>query len=150
MVSDHGFLALTHSVNLFIPFLEAGLIQADTTSKTTVIKSWKAQPWMAGGMAAIMRGGLPDAALLVVLTQGYYTAPGTSGALVTLTPGTRDSHGFSPEFPEMHSSFFAIGAGVAQHRDLGQIDIRQIAPTIAGILSVQLPSAKTARLNVAP
>jgi predicted AlkP superfamily pyrophosphatase or phosphodiesterase len=191
VVSDHGFLTLTHGVNLLIPFLQAGLIQIDAkaASKTPVIDSWKAQPWMAGGMAAIMlhdpsdeqtkqqvhdmlaklaadpdngiaevldhdelvkRGGFPDAVFLVVFKQGYYTAPGTSGALITPIPGTRGSHGFSPQFAEMHSSFFAIGAGIAHHRNLGQIDMRQIAPTVAGILKAQLPTAKAEPLNVAP
>ncbi|MGB6746344.1 MAG: ectonucleotide pyrophosphatase/phosphodiesterase [Terracidiphilus sp.] len=191
VVSDHGFLTLTHGVNLLIPFLQAGLIQATMSpaSKTPVITSWKAQPWMAGGMAAIMlhdpndhetgqkvhemllklaadpengiaqvldhdelvkRGGFPDAAFLVVLKQGYYTAPATSGALITPIPGTKGSHGFSPEFPEMRSSFFAVGAGIARHRDLGLVDMRQIAPTVAGILGVSLPTAKAAPLNVAP
>ncbi len=191
VVSDHGFLTLTHAVNILIPFLQAGLIQVDAkaVSKTPVITSWKAQPWMAGGMAAIMlhdpgdeqtkqqvrdmlaklaadpdngivqvldhdeiatRGGFPEAAFLVVLKQGYYTAPATSGALIAPIPGTRGSHGFSPEFPEMHASFFAMGAGIAHHRNLGQIDMRQIAPTVAGILNVQLPTAKAAPLNVKP
>jgi predicted AlkP superfamily pyrophosphatase or phosphodiesterase len=191
VVSDHGFLTLTHGVNLLIPFLQAGLIQATMSpaSKTPVITSWKAQPWMAGGMAAIMlhdpndeqtrrqvgdllaklaadpengiaqvldhdelvkRGGFPDAAFLVVLKQGYYTAPGASGALITPIPGTRGSHGFSPEFPEMRSSFFAMGTGIARHRDLGLVDMRQVAPTVAGILNVGLPTAKAAPLNVAP
>ena len=191
LVSDHGFLTLSHGVNLLIPFLQAGLIQIDASaaSKTPVIKSWKAQPWMAGGMAPIVlrdpndreteqqvramldklaadpengivqvldhaelvkRGGFPDAAFLVVFRQGYYTAPGTSGALITPIPGGKGSHGFSPEFPEMHSSFFAVGKGIAQHRDLGQIDMRQIAPTVAGILHAQLPTAKAEPLHVAP
>lgn len=191
LVSDHGFLTLSHGVNLLIPFLQASLIQIDAAaaSKTPVIKSWKAQPWMAGGMAPIIlhdpndreteqqvramldklaadpengivqvldhaelvkRGGFPDAAFLVVFRQGYYTAPGTSGALITPIPGGKGSHGFSPEFPEMHSSFFAVGKGIAQHRDLGQIDMRQIAPTVAGILHAQLPTAKAEPLHVAP
>ncbi len=30
IVSDHGFVAITHSVNLYIPFLEAGLMQLPT------------------------------------------------------------------------------------------------------------------------
>jgi hypothetical protein len=178
-------------VNLLIPFLQASLIQIDTAaaSKTPVIKSWKAQPWMAGGMAPIVlhdpndreteqqvramldklaadpengivqvldhaelvkRGGFPDAAFLVVFRQGYYTATGTSGALITPIPGGKGSHGFSPEFPEMHSSFFAVGKGIARHRDLGQIDMRQIAPTVAGILHAQLPTAKAEPLHVAP
>jgi predicted AlkP superfamily pyrophosphatase or phosphodiesterase len=191
IVSDHGFMDITHGVNLFIPFLQAGLIQGgiDPATKSPVVNSWKAQPWMAGGMAAIMlhdpddhateqrvkamldglaanpdngiaeildreamkkRGAFPDAAFLVVLKPGYYTANALSGSLVTPIPGHRGSHGFSPEYPEMHSSFFAVGAGIARHRDLGLVDMRQIAPTVAGILHVPMPTAKATPLKVQP
>jgi predicted AlkP superfamily pyrophosphatase or phosphodiesterase len=191
VVSDHGFVSLTHSVNLYIPFLQAGLIQAtvNPATKAPAISSWKAQPWLAGGMAAIMlhdaddhqtekqvrellqklaadenngiaavldrddlkkRGGFPDAAFLVVLKSGYTTGPGISGSLVNATPSERGGHGFSPEFPEMRASFFISGAGIAHHRDLGVIDMRQIAPTVAKILNLPMPTAKAASLSVQP
>jgi len=189
LVSDHGFMNITHLVNLYIPFLQAGLIDATITpaTKAPVIGSWKAEPWLAGGMAAVVlhdpndrateqqvkamldklaadpangiaqildrdaikqRGAFPDAAFLVVLKPGYYTGQGTSGDLVTVIPTTRGSHGFSPEYPEMHSSFFAVGAGIAQNRNLGVVDMRQIAPTVAQILKVQMPTAKATPLHV--
>ena len=191
IVSDHGFMNISHYVNLAIPFLQAGLIDATVTQggKAPVVSSWKAEPWMAGGMAAIMlhdpndhateqqvqamlaklaadpgngvaaildreairkRGAFPDAAFLVVLMPGYYTGSALSGSLVTPVPGTRGSHGFSPEYPEMRASFFAVGAGIARHRDLGVVDMRQIAPTVARILRVPMPTAKAAPLHVAP
>ena len=40
----------------------------------------------------------------------------------------------------------ARAAGIARHRDLGVIDMRQIAPTVAGILGVGLPAAGAAPL----
>jgi predicted AlkP superfamily pyrophosphatase or phosphodiesterase len=187
IVSDHGFMNISHSVNLVIPFLQAGLINATMApGKVSVITSWKAEPWMAGGMAAIMlhdpsteqqvktmldglaadpangiaeildrdairkRGTFPDAAFLVVLKPGYYTGNALTGSLVMPIPGNRGSHGFSPEYPEMRSSFFALGAGIAHHRDLGLVDMRQIAPTVAGILRVPMPTAKATPLHVAP
>ncbi|MGO9325809.1 MAG: alkaline phosphatase family protein [Terracidiphilus sp.] len=191
VVSDHGFMDISHYVNLAIPFIQAGLIQGSVNpaTKSPVITSWKAEPWMAGGMAAIMlhdpndsateqqvktmldgiaadpangiaeilgrdaikmRGGFPDAAFLVVLKPGYYTANALTGSLVTPIPGHRGSHGFSPEDPEMRSSFFAVGSGIARHRDLGLVDMRRIAPTVAGILHVHMPTAKATALHVAP
>ena len=189
LVSDHGFMNITHWVNLYIPFLQAGLIDAtqNPATKAPVIGSWKAEPWLAGGVAAVMlhdpndhateqqvkamldrlaadpangiaaildrdaikqRGAFPDAAFLVVLQPGYYMAAGVSGNLVTVIPTARGSHGFSPEYPEMRSSFFAVGAGIAYHRDLGVVDMRQIAPTVARILKVQMPTAKATPLHV--
>jgi predicted AlkP superfamily pyrophosphatase or phosphodiesterase len=191
IVSDHGFAALTHSVNLYIPFLQAGLIKLAVTpeTKSIAIDSWKAQPWLAGGMAAIrlrdpkdrqteqqvrellqklaadpsngiatvldrdaikVRGGFPDAAFLVVLQHGYTTGIATSGNVVSAVPDERGGHGFSPEFPEMRASFFISGAGVAHHRDLGVIDMRQVAPTVARILNLNMPSAKAEPLSVQP
>jgi len=187
VVSDHGFMSLSHTVNLMVPFAEAGLV---TPGASGTIASWKAQPWSAGGMAAIMlkdandheteakvwellkklkadegngieeildhdtiarRGGFPDAAFVVVMKAGYYLAgAGMTGAVVGPIPGTHGSHGFSPEFKEMRASFFMAGAGVARHRDLGVIDMRQIAPTVAGILNVPMPTAKGEALKVRP
>jgi len=191
IVSDHGFVTVTHKVNLYIPFLEAGLIQAiiDPETKAPTISSWEAEPWLAGGMAAIMlhdpndhateqqvrellaklaadpnngiaavlerdaikkTGGFPDAAFLVVLKSGYLTGTVTSGNLVTPISGSKGSHGFSPEFPEMRASFFMSGVGIAHHRDLGVIDMRQIAPTMAKILNLPMLSARAAPLPVQP
>ena len=187
-VSDHGFMNITYSINLAIPFLQAGLAEGalNPVTKAPEISSWKAEPWMAGGMAAIMlhdpndhateqqvhdmlaklaadpangiaeildrdaihkRGAFPGAAFLVVFKPGYYAG---SGSLITPIAGTRGSHGFSPEFPEMRASFFAVGAGIAHHRDLGVVDMRQIAPTIAKMLHVAMPTAKATPLHVAP
>jgi hypothetical protein len=100
--------------------------------------------------AAVKLGGFPDAAFLIVLKPGYYTGAATSGSLVTPVQGPHGAHGFSPEYPEMHASFFALGAGIAHHRDLGLIDMRQIAPTVAGILRAPLPTAKAAPLHIEP
>jgi predicted AlkP superfamily pyrophosphatase or phosphodiesterase len=193
VVSDHGFAQLTHHVNLTIPFLKAGLIQmsddADSDSDDRSIVGWKAQLWLAGGMAAVMlhdpgdeqaaqqagallrklaadpnngiaavldrgeikkRGGFPDAAFVVVFKLGYYAGTEETGDLVTPIDGPHGGHGFSPEFPEMRSSFFLAGPGIARHRDLGLIDMRQIAPTVAALLNVPLPTAKATPLPVKP
>lgn len=96
------------------------------------------------------RGTYPDATFLVVFKPGYYFGTNTGGDLVTPIAGTRGSHGFSPDYPEMRSSFFAMGAGIAHHRDLGLVDMRQIAPTVAGILHAELPTAKATPLHVEP
>ena len=73
-------------------------------------------------------GGSPDAAFLIVFEPGYYASAGTAGATVTEVLGHHGGHGFSPEFPEMRASFFVAGPGIARGRDLGVIDMRQIAP----------------------
>jgi predicted AlkP superfamily pyrophosphatase or phosphodiesterase len=189
VVSDHGFTSLTHRVNLYIPFANAGLIQmtAEPDSNVPKISSWQAQLWSAGGMSAVMLhdpadrqterkvgdllstlaadpangiarilpreaikplGGFPDAAFLIVFNSGYYAGASTAGALVTEVHG-HGGHGFSPEYPEMRASFFITGPGIARGRNLGVIDMRQIAPTLAQLMGVRLPSSTAAPLRVA-
>ena len=188
VVSDHGFASLTHRVNLYIPFVDAGLIQTtvDPEGKAPRINSWKAQLWLAGGMAAVILhdpadrhteeqvrdllsalaadpangidrivphetikalGGFPDAAFLIVFKSGYYA--GATGEKVTEIHEHHGGHGFSPEFPEMRASFFITGPGIARGRNLGVIDMRQIAPTLAALIGVGLPSSRAAPLHVA-
>jgi len=93
-------------------------------------------------------GGFSGATYLIVMKQGYTAGPALSGALVVMQSTLKGSHGFWPLFPEMQSSFFIMGDGVAHGRNLGVIDMRQIAPTIARILGVELPSAKQSVLRI--
>jgi predicted AlkP superfamily pyrophosphatase or phosphodiesterase len=98
------------------------------------------------------RGGFPQASFLVAMKPGYApaywpsswpssaAAGDAAGAAVTELHGV-GGHGFSPEDAQMRASFFITGTGIAQHRDLGVIDMRRIAPTVARLLHVNLPTA---------
>ena len=48
----------------------------------------------------------------------------------------------------MRSSLFLTGDGIAKGGDLGFVDMQQIAPTLAKILGVSLPTAKEPALNM--
>lgn len=92
-------------------------------------------------------GGYPTASFLVDLKPGFQMEFSFSG------PVHRDSapggtHGYLPEHAEMRASFFVVGAGIAHGRNLGVIDMRQIAPTLAKALGVSLPSAEGKPLAV--
>jgi predicted AlkP superfamily pyrophosphatase or phosphodiesterase len=177
VVSDHGFAAIQHDVNLYAAFLEAGLFTVDGAGKIT---AWKAMPWPAGGSAAIVlaepsdaavraqvkalldklasdplsgidrildsaelarQGGFPGADFLVALRIGYEVSYGMSMPLIS-KPSNLGMHGFLPDNPEMRSAFFMVGPRVAKGRLLGEIDMRQIAPTLADVLRVRLQDAE--------
>ena len=48
----------------------------------------------------------------------------------------------------MRAAFFVSGAGIARGRNLGVIDMRQVAPTLAALMGLYLRSATAAGLNV--
>jgi predicted AlkP superfamily pyrophosphatase or phosphodiesterase len=188
IVSDHGFAKVDHATNLYIPFIQVGLIQIDKSpSGAPVVKLWKAQPWIAGCMAPIVLhdpadsatrdaarslldilaadpangieaildhnavtalGGFPDAPFVVTFRPGYCNGGAISGPLVTDST-QKGTHGYNPATtPEMRASFFVTGQGIALGRDLGVVDMRQIAPALAQLLGVSLPSAKQPALSL--
>jgi hypothetical protein len=93
-------------------------------------------------------GGFPGAPFVVTFKTGYCAGSALSGPLVSYSPH-KGEHGYNPATtPEMHASFFAIGQGIAGGKDLGLIDMRQIAPTLAQIMGISLPTAKQPALTL--
>jgi predicted AlkP superfamily pyrophosphatase or phosphodiesterase len=91
--------------------------------------------------------GFPDAAFFVSFRIGYEFGPSFSAPLIS-APSNRGMHGYPPDRPEMRSSFFLVGPGISAGRSLGEIDMRQIAPTLAQILHVPLAEAELGPLAV--
>lgn len=176
VVSDHGFAPITTDINLFKPFLDAGLITLDAQGKPT---GWEAMPWLAGGTAAIRlvrpddavliaqvrgvlakmaadpayhiadildrtaiakAGGATEANFFIAMQPGYET--GRDPAAPIAAPATyKGMHGYIPSDPAMRSTLIVAGPGI-RHHDLGVVDMRSIAPSIARILKIALPSAE--------
>ena len=128
---------------------------ADKASLDTVMKvlgDLAADP--ANGIARIVPGdelhalgGFPDAQALVLLKDDYQLGYAFTGPVVTEAKST-GMHGYLPSNPEMRSSFFAMGEGVAKGKDLGVTEMLRIAPTVGGLLGVALPGAKEKPLDL--
>jgi hypothetical protein len=58
--------------------------------------------------------------------------------------GLKASHGYDPAIPEMHGIFYAWGAGVAQGKEIPQLDMVDVHPTTMSLLGLQPGSRSTA------
>ncbi len=58
----------------------------------------------------------------------------------TVKPG--GMHGYLPDLADMNATFLIEGVKISRGRSLGQIDMRDIAPTPAAILGICLPAAE--------
>jgi predicted AlkP superfamily pyrophosphatase or phosphodiesterase len=86
------------------------------------------------------RGGYPTAAFFVSLKPGWRTGSALDGPVLSKTkPG--GTHGELPDVPDLRAAFFLVGPGVPAGRDLGLIDMRDIAPTLAHEAGLALPTA---------
>ncbi len=86
------------------------------------------------------RGGYPNASFFVSLKPGWRTGNGFDSPLLTKTK-VGGTHGESPDLPELRASFFLVGPNVPRGKNLGLIDMRDIAPTLAKLDGLALPSA---------
>ena len=86
-------------------------------------------------------GGFPDAAFVVAVKSDFSISDRMEEPLVgpTLPVG---EHGHLPGNRAMDAVFLVVGPGVPAGRDLGRIDMRDVAPTLAELLGVPLPQAE--------
>jgi predicted AlkP superfamily pyrophosphatase or phosphodiesterase len=91
--------------------------------------------------------GLPNAESIVAFAPGFELGYQFAPPLVTV--GTNGGmHGYPPDYPEMRSSFFLVGPTIPRGKSLEQIDMRNIAPTLAQILGAKLPDAELPALSL--
>jgi predicted AlkP superfamily pyrophosphatase or phosphodiesterase len=86
------------------------------------------------------RGATPMAAFAIDFKLGYQM--GGNGETVVTASKDKGMHGWFPDHPEMHSTFIIAGDKLAKKGSLGEIDMRDIAPTLAKIMDVSLPAAE--------
>ena len=87
-------------------------------------------------------GGNPAASFYVSLQPNAYAGgfKGKDAALVGPS-GSKGTHGYFPTSLLMRSSFMIMGKGIAKRRNLGVIDMRNIAPTLAKQMGIDLSDA---------
>jgi predicted AlkP superfamily pyrophosphatase or phosphodiesterase len=83
-------------------------------------------------------GGWPRATYWVDMKTNFSLV--AAGPQVQAHPAT-GTHGYAPSHPELLASFFIAGPGVRAGLDVGEIDMRNIAPTLAALLGMTMPSA---------
>jgi predicted AlkP superfamily pyrophosphatase or phosphodiesterase len=86
-------------------------------------------------------GGATDMDFFVDAKIGYNIESKLTGPLIG--PGSeKGTHGYFPEHPEMRATLIIEGPGVTRTGSLGEVDMRDIAPTVAKLLGVAFPSAE--------
>jgi predicted AlkP superfamily pyrophosphatase or phosphodiesterase len=90
---------------------------------------------------AAKMGGFANAAFVVTVKPGYRLGSKLEGE-ITVPGKPGGTHGYAPDVAEMYSSFFLIGPGIPASMNLQMIDMRDIAPTLAGLLNLKLPDAE--------
>jgi predicted AlkP superfamily pyrophosphatase or phosphodiesterase len=172
VLSDHGFTRTDHSFNIIAPFKEEGLVSKtdwkaypdleagsaaiilkDPNDDATRAKVDKLLHRLAAdpknGIAQILDpkqiaafGGRPDAAFWVDMQSNF-------SVVATDRPErVGGTHGYAPSNPQLLASFLIAGPKIKPGVDLGEIDMRSIAATLAKSMALSFPSADLPALPV--
>ena len=95
------------------------------------------------------QGGNPQASFYLNLGAGMMALPYIGAAAPVVVPAPyKGMHGYFPDDPRMRSTLIVTGPGVKPGRNLGQIDMRAIAPTLARAMGARLDKAEAAALKL--
>ncbi|HSJ08411.1 MAG TPA: alkaline phosphatase family protein, partial [Longimicrobiales bacterium] len=81
-------------------------------------------------------GADPDSPLALAAVQGVAFNAALSGEAVA-AGGSGGTHGYFPEFAQIHTGFVAWGSGVAEGRVITMMELVDIAPTAAALLALE-------------
>ncbi len=128
----------------------AAVVLRDSTSRALrdsverVVRALAADS--ANGIASILdraaldaAGGYPGATWVIGFRPGFRLGYRLRGA--TRSPVTGGTHGYLPTEPQMRATFLISGPAINRGATLGVVDMRDIAPTLAARLGVELPKA---------
>ncbi len=177
VLSDHGFTRTEHSFNIVSAFAEEGLVTMtnrkvtgwkafpdleggsaaiilkDPNDEATRAKVAKLLARLAAdpknGIAKILEtrqiaafGGRPDAAFWVDMQSNFSIVAADRPDRVGGT------HGYAPSNPQLLASFFIAGPKIKPGVNLGEIDMRSIAATLARAMGLSFPTTDLPALPV--
>lgn len=163
IVSDHGMARVTQSVEIKTAIEDSGLAArvfggnavqrifvdkaADIPALLSLLRKQEhisvfAQDEIPQGLRVPNRTG--D---VVVTTEPPYTlsrSDSFTSKAIDLVSSLMDwgsgAHGYDPANPDMGGIFLAMGRGVSQSNELGEVLQLQVAPTIAALLGIEPPA----------
>jgi predicted AlkP superfamily pyrophosphatase or phosphodiesterase len=84
-------------------------------------------------------GSDPNAVLALAPIQGITISTATTGEV--LRPAKGGTHGYFPDFKEIQTGFIASGAGIKKGTVIPVMGLEDIAPLVARLLGLSLPTA---------
>jgi predicted AlkP superfamily pyrophosphatase or phosphodiesterase len=165
VLSDHGFKSYTKEIRPLVALSAAGLAgkvrvmpeggTAFVYCPPELVAPAREALAKAEGIHRVISPeefpslGLPTPAqdpqafqLLLAARDGYSFSGATGGPVSAELPQQGGGHGYLASDPEMDAIFIASGYGVVRGRTLTQFPNVNVAPTIAKLLGIALPSAQ--------
>ncbi len=87
------------------------------------------------------RGSFPEADFVIVSKEGFEIRDNYTGPYIRENITQKAQHGYSENFEKMNASFLVHGKGIGKDKDIGKINLIDIAPTLSEIMGFNLDTA---------
>lgn len=94
------------------------------------------------GEEALKRGGFALADYVLVADRGYEIRDNVTGPYCTEEIYQKAQHGYNENFEEMRASFMLNGPEIEEGADIAEMNLIDVAPTLAAIMGFELPDAQ--------
>jgi predicted AlkP superfamily pyrophosphatase or phosphodiesterase len=168
VVSDHGFKTFHNQIQMTAALRGAGISDVDVIAEggsalvyfkpgreAELSPKVRALAATIAGIAGVVghgemsKLGLPEPGtdpqtpdMILLAKDDYAFAGAKSGPALTPIPDTRGTHGYASADPDMDAVFVAWGRGVKPGARLERISNLDVAPTIAALLGIPMPTAQ--------
>ena len=98
--------------------------------------------FITGEEAKNTRRGFPDADYVIISEAGYEIREDAVGKYKDTNTSQKAQHGFCENLKDMRASFYIEGANIEKNKDIKELNLVDIAPTLANIMGFEIPTAE--------
>ncbi len=97
---------------------------------------------ITGEEANKTRRGFPDADYVIISKAGYEVREDAVGKYLDSNTAQKAQHGYCENLKDMRASFYIEGINIDKNKDVKELRLVDIAPTLANIMGFEIPTAE--------
>ncbi|RDY28503.1 alkaline phosphatase family protein [Romboutsia weinsteinii] len=97
---------------------------------------------ITGEEAKEIRRGFPDADYVIISKAGYEVREDTVGEYLDSNTKQKAQHGYCENLQDMRASFYIEGVNIEKNKDIEELRLVDVAPTLAKIMGFEIPTAE--------
>lgn len=97
---------------------------------------------ITGEEAKETRRGFPEADYVIISKPGYEVREDTLGEYLDSNTAQKAQHGYCENLKDMRASFYIEGINIEKNRDIEELRLVDIAPTLAKIMGFEIPTCE--------
>lgn len=97
---------------------------------------------ITGEEANKTRRGFPDADYVIISKAGYEIREEAVGRYLDSNTAQKAQHGYCENLKDMRASFYIEGINIDKNKDVEELRLVDVAPTLANIMGFEIPTAE--------